>query len=287
MNGLQGELDNRALIEHTHDIDNVNGLQGELDDRALIKHTHDIDNVNGLQGELDNRALIEHNHDASNINDGTLAIARIPTGTTATTVAIGNHVHTAAQVGAAPATHNHNATDINAGIFAIARIPTGTTNATVSLGNHTHTAAQIGLATYPIGAVYTSWVNTSPASLFGGTWTAIPANLFLRSITAGTAGGTGGHAEIQAHGHTTTQNGAGHWQMNIFRGNNGEFSNVSGGYSHRQGSLGNHGGAGSTQRLGAGGFNAPNHGHTVNNTGAGNAGNIPPFMTVFIWRRTA
>lgn len=34
-----------------------------------------------------------HNHAATDINSGTLALARIPTGTTGTTVALGNHTH--------------------------------------------------------------------------------------------------------------------------------------------------------------------------------------------------
>lgn len=42
---------------------------------------------------LSGKANTAHNHDASAINAGTLAIARIPTGTTSTTVALGNHLH--------------------------------------------------------------------------------------------------------------------------------------------------------------------------------------------------
>jgi len=38
-------------------------------------------------------AASSHTHSASDINSGTLAIARIPTGTSATTVALGNHSH--------------------------------------------------------------------------------------------------------------------------------------------------------------------------------------------------
>jgi hypothetical protein len=37
--------------------------------------------------------LTNHTHNANDINAGTLNIARIPTGTTATTVALGNHTH--------------------------------------------------------------------------------------------------------------------------------------------------------------------------------------------------
>ena len=61
---------------------------------------------------------------ANKISSGTLDIARIPTGTTAGTVAAGVHSHTAA--------------DISSGTLDIARIPTGTNNTTVALGNHIH-----------------------------------------------------------------------------------------------------------------------------------------------------
>lgn len=42
-------------------------------------------------------AELTHNHTASNITSGTLAIGRIPTGTTSSTVALGNHTHSGYQ----------------------------------------------------------------------------------------------------------------------------------------------------------------------------------------------
>jgi len=45
-----------------------------------------------------------HTHNASDINAGTLAIARIPTGTTGSTVALGNHTHTFASLTSKPTT---------------------------------------------------------------------------------------------------------------------------------------------------------------------------------------
>jgi hypothetical protein len=42
---------------------------------------------------LDGKAATSHTHAATDITSGTLAIARIPTGTTSSTVALGNHTH--------------------------------------------------------------------------------------------------------------------------------------------------------------------------------------------------
>lgn len=72
--------------------------------------------------------------DTSKITSGTLDIARLPTGTTGSTVALGNHTHT----GYATTNHSHAASDVTSGTFSIDRIPTGTSGTTVALGNHTH-----------------------------------------------------------------------------------------------------------------------------------------------------
>lgn len=56
------------------------------------------------------------------------------TGTTAGTVAAGDHTHS----GYAASSHQHAAGDITGGTIAIARIPTGTSSTQVSRGDHTH-----------------------------------------------------------------------------------------------------------------------------------------------------
>lgn len=49
--------------------------------------------------------------------------------------------------------------------------------------------------TYPVGAVYMSLQSTSPASLFGGTWTAITSGFLVSAGYSGiTVGNTGGSA---------------------------------------------------------------------------------------------
>ena len=48
---------------------------------------------NNVSGKPSSFTPAAHNHSAANITSGTLAIARIPTGTTSSTVALGNHTH--------------------------------------------------------------------------------------------------------------------------------------------------------------------------------------------------
>ena len=63
---------------------------------AATTHSHAIADVTGLQSALDGKqaagsyAAATHTHAASDITTGTLAIARIPTGTTSSTVCLGN-----------------------------------------------------------------------------------------------------------------------------------------------------------------------------------------------------
>lgn len=45
-------------------------------------------------------------------------------------------------------------------------------------------------AVYPVGAVYQSWSSTSPATLFGGTWTKITSRFLYAANSAGTTNGS-------------------------------------------------------------------------------------------------
>ena len=66
-------------------------------------------------------ATVTHAHSGADITSGTVPIARIPTGTSGTTVALGNHTHS----GYAATSHMHNASDINAGFLGLAAAPVG------------------------------------------------------------------------------------------------------------------------------------------------------------------
>ena len=76
--------------------------------------------IQGLEADLASKASTNHTHAASDITSGIFALARIPTGTTATTVALGNHTHGISDItglqssldSKANGGHNHTAGDI-------------------------------------------------------------------------------------------------------------------------------------------------------------------------------
>lgn len=167
------------------------------------------------------------------------------------------------------------------------------------------------LDAYPIGAYYISSSPTSPATLFGGTWVQVKDRMILAvGDTYKSAGLTGGSAttklvvnNIPSHNHscgTTGNHTHTRGSMNITgRIGNVDESGVSstGAFyrSGRSGKLENDEGeadpnvyfdasrswTGSTSSNG-------NHTHTIGNTGSGTAFNtISPYITAYVWRRTA
>ena len=67
------------------------------------------------------------------------------------------------------------------------------------------------LMVYPVGSIYMSVAETSPASLFGGTWERIEDRFLLAAGSTYTAGDMGGEAahtltvsEMPSHNHTYT-----------------------------------------------------------------------------------
>jgi hypothetical protein len=139
------------------------------------------------------------------------------------------------------------------------------------------------LTPYPVGAIYLSTSSTSPASLFGGTWEQIQDKFLLAAGSTYSAGGTGGNAththttadhkltesEIPSHRHTattkTTSYGSGSqssWRCMSFDGTNADWSQTV--YTGYTGGSGNH-----------------NHGNT------GSSSSLPPYLVVYVWKRTA
>lgn len=115
---------------------------------------------------------------------------------------------------------------------------------------------------YPIGSIYMSYTNNPPASFLGGSWTQLQNRFLLGAGSSYTAGSTGGEAthtltvgEMPSHNHTYT-----------WGGGTGSQTGCSQGYGTTKGE----------------------YSTTVSNTGSGSAhNNMPPYLVVYMWRRTA
>ena len=149
----------------------------------------------------------------------------------------------------------------------------------------------IALVAHPIGSIYESVLSTSPATLFGGTWTALGAGRVLVGIDTGDAdfntvektGGAKTHTltDAQMPYHTHFQD----WH------NHGQDA-----HSHPVNSAGG-GGMGFTNQgyntigsYSTGTATATNQGTTVGNSYAGQNGahnNLQPYIVVYRWKRTA
>lgn len=141
---------------------------------------------------------------------------------------------------------------------------------------------------YPVGSIYTNAVNgTNPSSLFNfGTWVAFGAGRVAVGFNAAntlfdTAGETGGayDAIVVSHTHTaTTSTDPGHTHTFRLGDNNNDFA------APASASNGNVVGAtGVTATAGA-------HSHTLTTASAGSSGtnaNLQPYITVYMWKRTA
>ena len=115
---------------------------------------------------------------------------------------------------------------------------------------------------YPVGHIYLSLSSTSPATLFGGTWVRIQDRFLLTAGSTYTAGSTGGEAE-----HTlTVEEMPSHTHK--LRGVSGS---VASGSSYARFS-----GSGSTE-----------YSSIANTGGSQPHNNMPPYYTVYAWRRTA
>lgn len=145
---------------------------------------------------------------------------------------------------------------------------------------------------YPVGSIYMSTVSTNPATLLGfGTWEAMPAGRVLLAQgksswgTTYNAGSTGGEAthqltvgELPSHTHSASTNVTGEHTHNY---TTYQYLNWHG--SKEASSDWMNTSTGLTSKAG-------NHSHTVtiNNTGSSNAhNNLQPYISVYIWKRTA
>ena len=161
---------------------------------------------------------------------------------------------------------------------------------------------------YPVGSIYLSTVNTSPATLFGGTWVQIENRFLLAAGSSYAAGATGGSANavVPYHRHSVTAvsdgiTGGAHSHKSSTTTEYFVTSEASGAYNAGFTA----GASGQSRRVDApeasssifhhrANTNSPTHTHDLpahntdyigtsgNTTGA----NMPPYLAVYVWKRT-
>lgn len=119
---------------------------------------------------------------------------------------------------------------------------------------------------YPVGSIYLSVNDTSPAEIFGGTWEQLKDRFLLAAGDTYPAGSTGGEAQ-----HTLTEN---------------EMPN----HSHKL-QLSQEGSSAQSNCVNAVRFSWTNqwvqgYGTTDNGGGAAH-NNMPPYLAVYMWKRIA
>lgn len=127
---------------------------------------------------------------------------------------------------------------------------------------------------YPVGSIYMSVNNTNPSNYFGGTWVAwgsgrVPVGVNTNDTSFSTVEKTGG-----AKTHTLTVNEMPSHSHRIVYTNNGKELSLDDG--------------GSNYNLSWGSSGCGNGNVIANSTGGGQAhNNLPPYITCYMWKRTA
>ena len=123
------------------------------------------------------------------------------------------------------------------------------------------------LDVYPVGSIYISYGHTSPATLFGGTWERISNRFLYGCDDSGTIGATGGESEVTL---TTDQLPSHYHNQRVLAADSSGSKTGKCDYY--------------TQSAG----NIYAQGIATENIGGGKAhNNMPPYIQVSIWRRTA
>ena len=153
---------------------------------------------------------------------------------------------------------------------------------------------------YPVGSIYMSVSSTSPQTLFGGTWEQIEDKFLLSAGTTYTAGNTGGSAthtlttgEIPTHSHTRgtmeiqgsfVTRGTNYNNAAIIDEDNALFTQSTASYNMDVLSQEN-----SSQTGHKYDFKASNvWTGSTSEVGSGSAhNNMPPYLVVYVWKRTA
>lgn len=241
-------------------------------------------------------------------NGGAGALAfTLPTGTTSTTVAAGNHTHTCSiknSSGTAVTSLAHGTTyTLTAGDTSVNfTMPSQYSHPTTAGNKHipsggaatkmlkysssgTVTWDYIANVVYPVGSIYMSVTNTSPATLFGGTWVQLKDRFLLGAGATYSNTATGGSAT-----HTLTQSELPYKQLGLMvpadrSGYSGTLT-----ISTNQGSYTADFASGSGVKAPKVSLGTSASAGTIKTEylGSGSAhNNMPPYLVVYMWKRTA
>ena len=238
---LINNINGKANVSHTHNIDNITDLQSSLDNKANASHTHSISDINDIDisnyvttEQLDTKAneindnitqqtstLNESINNAKQELNNTITSTKDELTQSINNKADSSHTHneyvTTQQLNTTKqelnnsinnkANNNHthtisDVTDLQTTLDGKANV------------SHTHdiyfTKTQLVDLFYPIGSIYTSMNKTDPGTLFGGTWKRITdCFLWCTHDDQGVAGEKGGSKKITvdnlpSHNHTFT-----------------------------------------------------------------------------------
>jgi len=189
-------------------------------------------------------------------------------------------------------------------------LPTGTTGVTQSSSDSTTKLATTAFvqavvqALHPVGSIYSATVSTNPATLFGfGTWTEFGAGRVMVGFDSGnalfdTAEETGGSADSVVVSHTHTADSVAAHQHFTYKAvqvsptgvgaSNLSTTNYAA-YATSGGTDFAYGIQASTSQADVG-LTSPggSHTHTINSSGSsGTNANLQPYITVYMWKRTA
>lgn len=130
---------------------------------------------------------------------------------------------------------------------------------------------------YPVGAVYISINSTSPQTLFGGTWEQIQGQFLLGASPAYPAGSTGGSkdAVVVAHSHNPA-NQSGYY---------GFITSASKAFT--VGDMGSQSGSGRYYPFSTSDYDISRNTQTGSTGVSGTDKNMPPYIAVYMWYRTA
>lgn len=157
------------------------------------------------------------------------------------------------------------------------------------------------LDAYPVGSIYMSLNATSPASLFGGTWTQIKDKFLLGAgaIAVNQEGGNATHTHTLSHTHSVPKHSHGYGSLYaaIYNsGTSGHYYTTKTGVSFTANEQKKDTGAGATstkactegtQIYGNTGEKAAFNTGAASTSTTSSTNHYPPYLTVNIWRRTA